>query len=106
MELFLPILSLKPFREFKEAIKLVNSMDYGLTGGIFSEDKKEVEEYFELVDVGVVYANRKSGGSTGAIVASQPFVGWKMSGTTGKGTGSFFYLQQFLREQAQTFNVI
>ena len=106
VELFLPILSLKPFREFKEAIKLVNSMDYGLTGGIFSEDKKEVEEYFELVDVGVVYANRKSGGSTGAIVASQPFVGWKMSGTTGKGTGSFFYLQQFLREQAQTFNVI
>lgn len=104
VELFLPVLSLKPFRELKEAINLVNSMDYGLTGGIFSEDKKEVEEYFELVDVGVVYANRRSGGSTGAVVASQPFVGWKMSGTTGKGTGSFYYLQQFLREQSQTVN--
>lgn len=105
VELFLPILSLKPFGELKQAISWVNSMDYGLTGGIYSEDRRQVEEYFENADVGVVYANRRSGGSTGAVVSSQPFVGWKMSGTTGKGTGSFYYLQQFLREQSQTINV-
>ena len=101
-ELFLPILAIKPIKSLKEGIEFVNTMEYGLTGGIFSEDKKEIEYYFNNVDVGVVYANRRRGGSTGAMVASQPFVGWKMSGTSGKGTGSFYYLQQFLREQAQT----
>ncbi len=102
VELFLPILALKPTKSLKEAVEFVNSMEYGLTGGIFSEDRKEIEYYFENVDVGVIYANRRRGGSTGAMVGSQPFVGWKMSGTSGKGTGSFYYLQQFLREQAQT----
>jgi delta-1-pyrroline-5-carboxylate dehydrogenase (EC 1.5.1.12) len=36
------------------------------------------------------------------MVGSQVFVGWKGSGTTGKGTGGRFYLQQFLQEQSQT----
>jgi 1-pyrroline-5-carboxylate dehydrogenase len=102
VELFLPILALKPTKSLKDAVEFVNSMEYGLTGGIFSEDRKEIEYYFNNVDVGVIYANRRRGGSTGAMVGSQPFVGWKMSGTSGKGTGSFYYLQQFLREQAQT----
>ena len=102
VELFLPILALKPVDSLSEAVEFVNSMEYGLTGGIFSEDKKEIDYYFNNADVGVIYANRRRGGSTGAMVGSQPFVGWKMSGTSGKGTGSFYYLQQFLREQAQT----
>lgn len=102
VELFLPILAIKPIGSLQKAIEFVNSMEYGLTGGIFTEDVKEIESYFNNVDVGVIYANRRRGGSTGAMVGSQPFVGWKMSGTSGKGTGSFYYLQQFLREQAQT----
>lgn len=101
-ELFLPILALKPITSLKEAVDYVNSLEYGLTGGIFTEDKKEINYYFNNADVGVIYANRQRGGSTGAMVASQPFVGWKFSGTSGKGTGSFYYLQQFLREQSQT----
>ncbi|MEM0128332.1 MAG: aldehyde dehydrogenase family protein [Thermoplasmatales archaeon] len=102
VELFLPILAIKPVKSLKEAVEFVNSLDYGLTGGIFSEDKEEIDYYFNNVEVGVIYANRRRGGSTGAMVGSQPFVGWKFSGTTGKGTGSFYYLPQFLREQAQT----
>lgn len=102
VELFLPILALKPVKNLKEAVEIINSMDYGLTGGIFTEDRNEIEYYFNNIEVGVIYANRRRGGSTGAMVGSQPFVGWKMSGTTGKGTGSFYYLPQFLREQAQT----
>ncbi len=102
VELFLPILALKPTKSLRDAVEFVNSMEYGLTGGIFTEDRKEIEYYFDNVDAGVIYANRRRGGSTGAMVASQPFVGWKWSGTSGKGTGSFYYLQQFLREQAQT----
>ncbi|MCL4314850.1 MAG: aldehyde dehydrogenase family protein, partial [Candidatus Thermoplasmatota archaeon] len=69
---------------------------------IFTESSEEISYYFNNVEVGVIYANRSVGGSTGAMVGSQPFVGWKMSGVSGKGTGSFYYLQQFLREQSQT----
>ncbi len=104
-ELFLPILGVLKFSTLEEAVRRINSLDYGLTGGgIFSEDPEEVRYYFENIDVGgVVYANRARGGaSTGAMVGSQPFVGWKLSGSTGKGTGSYYYLQQFLREQAVT----
>ena len=34
------------------------------------------------------------------MVGLHTFVGWKDSGVTGKGTGSKFYLQQFMREQS------
>ncbi len=103
-ELFLPVLAVSKTPSVEEAIKEINKSEYGLTGGIFTEDRDEIDYYFDNVDVGVIYANRERGGSTGAIVGSNPFVGWKMSGSTGKGTGSYYYLQQFLREQAQTIS--
>jgi len=49
-----------------------------------------------------VYVNRTASATTGAMVGSQPFGGWKDSGTTGKGSGGPYYLTQFLREQSQT----
>lgn len=101
-EHFLPVLAVTKFSRLEEAVSRINTLEYGLTGGIFSEDQGEIEYYFSHADVGVLYANRRRGGSTGAMVGSQPFVGWKMSGSTGKGTGSFYYLQQFLREQSIT----
>ncbi len=101
-ELFLPILAITKYRDLDGAISKINQLDYGLTGGIFTEDSAEIKKYFDNIEVGVIYANRSSGGSSGAMVGSQAFVGWKMSGSTGKGTGSFYYLTQFLREQSQT----
>ncbi len=101
-ELFLPIIAVVRVDSLNTAIEKINELDYGLTGGIFTEDPEEIKEYFDNIEVGVIYANRRSGGSSGAMVGSQPFVGWKASGSTGKGTGSFYYLSQFLREQSQT----
>jgi 1-pyrroline-5-carboxylate dehydrogenase len=101
-ELFLPILALVKIKDLDDALQRINASDYGLTGGIFTEDTSEIEKFFDEADVGTIYANRERGGSTGAMVGSQPFVGWKLSGISGKGTGSFYYLQQFLREQSQT----
>ena len=48
----------------------------------------------------MAYINRAVSATTGAIVGLHTFVGWKGSGLTGKGTGSKFYLQQFMREQS------
>lgn len=101
-EMFVPILTVETYSNLDDAIRRVNDVDYGLTSGIFSDDRQEINEFFKKVDAGVVYANRVSGSTTGAMVGNQPFVGWKKSGSTGKGAGGADYLQQFLREQSQT----
>ncbi|MEM3538484.1 MAG: aldehyde dehydrogenase family protein [Nitrososphaerales archaeon] len=101
-ELFVPILCIAEVDSLDEAINLSNNVDYGLTAGIFSEDEKEIKKFFDEIQAGVIYANRKIGATTGAMVGAQPFVGWKLSGSSGKGAGGPYYLQQFLREQSQT----
>lgn len=102
-ELFVPILTVETFQTLDEAISRLNSVEYGLTAGIFTRDPKEIESFFSKTQAGVLYANRVSGSTTGAVVGVQPFVGWKHSGSSGRGAGGPYYLQQFLREQSQTY---
>jgi len=101
-ELFLPFLCIETYGDFDDAIKLANSTEFGLTAGIFSEDEKQLDEFFNKIQAGMVYANREASATTGALVQVQPFVGWKNSGSTGKGAGGENYLQQFMRAQTQT----
>ena len=71
-------------------------------GTIFSNDKNQLDEFLSKIQAGVVYTNRSASATTAALVSSQPFVGWKNSGSTGKGAGGENYLQQFIRTQTQT----
>ncbi len=101
-ELFLPFLCIQRYDNFDAAIQLANQTEYGLTAGIFSNDKKQLDEFLSKIQAGVVYTNRAASATTAALVSSQPFVGWKNSGSTGKGAGGENYLQQFMRTQTQT----
>ncbi|MCY0859752.1 MAG: L-glutamate gamma-semialdehyde dehydrogenase [Sulfolobaceae archaeon] len=101
-ELFVPIVLVGKVKSLEEAVKLANSVDYGLTAGIFSEDKTEIEYFFDHIQAGVTYANRVVGSTTGAMPGVQPFGGWKHSGWTGRNAGGPYYLLSFLREQART----
>lgn len=101
-EIFVPILCVADYKEFDDAIKMCNGVEYGLTAGIFSNDQNEVNEFLNKIEAGVVYVNRARSATTGAMVGCQPFVGWKNSGISGKGTGSEYYLTLFMREQSQT----
>ena len=101
-ELFLPFIVVAPFDTLDEAIGYANDTEYGLTAGIFSEDKAEQEQFFNDIEAGVVYANRRGGATTGAWPGCQSFCGWKGSGSTGKGALGPFYVAQFLREQSRT----
>jgi 1-pyrroline-5-carboxylate dehydrogenase len=101
-ELFLPFLCLQNVASLEEAMKEANDVEFGLTAGIFSQDEKELEYFFDNIEAGVTYSNRKRGGSTGAMVGGQSFGGWKASGSTGKGAGGEYYLLQFMREQSRT----
>ena len=101
-ELFVPILIIETFSTLKEAIDKANATDYGLTAGIFSEDDDQVACFFATIQSGVTYANRRGGATTGAWPGSQPFCGWKASGSSGRGVGGPYYLISYMREQAQT----
>src|SRR6266513_137635 len=101
-ELFVPILAVGEVSGLEEAIVEVNKVEYGLTAGIFSKKAEEVERFFDEVDAGVCYVNKRTGATTGAWPGAQPFCGWKGSGSTGKGGCGPYYVVQFLREQSRT----
>lgn len=100
-ELFVPITVVGEVATFDEAIALANGNEYGLTAGIFSEDDREIEEFFGRIHAGVTYANRRAGATTGAWPGVNSFGGWKASGSTGRGSGGPYYVQQFMREQSR-----
>jgi 1-pyrroline-5-carboxylate dehydrogenase len=101
-ELFVPFLLVFTFSTIEEALDLANATEYGLTAGIFSEDKQEIDYFFENIRFGVTYANRGGGATTGAWPGYQSFGGWQASGSTGRGIGGPYYLLSYLREQTQT----
>jgi 1-pyrroline-5-carboxylate dehydrogenase len=101
-ELFVPITVVADVLTLDEAINLANATEYGLTAGIFSQDEGEIGEFFDRIQAGVTYANRRAGATTGAWPGQNSFGGWKASGSTGRGTGGPHYLQQFFREQSRT----
>jgi 1-pyrroline-5-carboxylate dehydrogenase len=100
-ELFVPITLVGDVVTLDEAIDLANGTEYGLTAGIFSEDDREIEQFFNRIHAGVTYANRRAGATTGAWPGINSFGGWKASGSTGRGTGGPYYVQQFMHEQSR-----
>ncbi|HVM24908.1 MAG TPA: aldehyde dehydrogenase family protein [Candidatus Limnocylindrales bacterium] len=101
-ELFVPFLVVGEVDSLDEAIHEANATPYGLTAGIFSTDRSEIERFLNHIEAGVVYVNRRAGATTGAWPGIQSFGGWKGSGSSGKGGLGPYYVQQFLREQSQT----
>lgn len=101
-ELFLPFLAVVPCDSLADGIAEGNKVLYGLTAGVYTRDETERELFFERAEAGVLYANRRSGATTGAWPGIQTFCGWKGSGVTNKGGLGPFYLPQFMREQSRT----
>jgi 1-pyrroline-5-carboxylate dehydrogenase len=101
-ELFVPLLAVGEVESLDQALAETNRAEYGLTAGIFSTDPAEVERFFDEVEAGVCYANKRTGATTGAWPGAQPFCGWKGSGSTGKGGCGPYYVAQFAREQSRT----
>ncbi len=81
-EYFGPVLGLIEAEDLDEGIAIQNQVDYGLTAGLHSLDRDEIERWIEQVEAGNAYVNRST---VGAIVRRQPFGGWKKS-AVGAGT--------------------
>jgi 1-pyrroline-5-carboxylate dehydrogenase len=101
-ELFAPFLAVGEVDDLDQAIAETNRVEYGLTAGIFSGEQSEIARFFDEVEAGVCYANKRTGATTGAWPGAQPFCGWKGSGSTGKGGCGPYYVAQFMREQSRT----
>ncbi|MCC6984821.1 MAG: aldehyde dehydrogenase family protein, partial [Anaerolineales bacterium] len=85
-EMFLPISTIGKVSNLDEAMKIANSVNYGLTAGFYGS-QKETAWFFDNIEAGVTYANRPQGATTGAWPGFQPFGGWKGSGASGKNGG-------------------
>ena len=83
-EIFGPVLSVIKARDFDEALRFANDSPYGLTGGVYSKNRDNLERARREFKAGNVYFNR---GITGALVGVQPFGGFGMSGTDSKAGG-------------------
>ena len=101
-ELFVPFLAIGEVSGLDQAIAETNRTDYGLTAGIFSNRDVEITRFFDEVEAGVCYVNKRTGATTGAWPGAQPFTGWKGSGSSGKGGCGPYYVAQFMREQSRT----
>jgi len=101
-EFFAPILAIGIVDSLDQAIEESNKAEYGLTAGIFTGKEAELAEFFEEIEAGVTYANKRTGATTGAWPGAQPFTGWKGSGGSGKGGCGPYYVAQFMREQSRT----
>ena len=92
-EIFGPVLAVIKAKDFDEALLIANNTDYGLTGSVYSKNKKKLKKGAGEFFVGNLYLNRKC---TGALVGVHPFGGFNMSGTCSKA-GGFDYLLLFLQ---------
>lgn len=101
-EIFAPILTVLKASTFDEALEIANDVDYALTGAVYSRNPRHLERAGKEFLVGNLYLNR---GSTGAMVARQPFGGMKMSGIGAK-TGGPHYLDQFVNFRTITENTM
>ncbi len=88
-EIFGPVLAVARARDYDHAIELANDTEYGLTGAVYTRNKKKIERAKREVFCGNLYVNRKC---TGALVAVHPFGGFNMSGTDSKAGGPDYLL--------------
>jgi RHH-type proline utilization regulon transcriptional repressor/proline dehydrogenase/delta 1-pyrroline-5-carboxylate dehydrogenase len=101
-EIFGPVLAVLKAKNLDEALTIANGTAYALTGGIYSRSPDNIRRARREFRVGNLYVNRKI---TGALVARQPFGGFKLSGVGSKAGGPD-YLLQFMLPRVITENTM
>ena len=97
-EIFGPVLAVIKSNNFEQSLKIANDTIYGLTGAVYTRNRKKINAAKEQLLIGNLYFNRKC---TGAFVGAHPFGGFNMSGTDSKAGGRDYLL---LFQQAKTMS--
>ncbi len=95
-EIFGPVLAVIKAKDYQDALQIANNTEFGLTGAVYSKNKKHLRQAEGDFFVGNLYINRKC---TGALVGVHPFGGFNMSGTDSKAGGRD-YLLLFLQAKS------
>jgi 1-pyrroline-5-carboxylate dehydrogenase len=100
-EIFGPVLAVIKAKDYDNALEIANNTIYGLTGSVYTKNRKKIEKARKEFFVGNLYFNRKC---TGAMVGGHPFGGFNMSGTDSKAGGRD-YLLLFMQAKAMSEKV-
>jgi len=88
-EIFGPVLAVIKSNNFEQSLNIANDTIYGLTGAVYTRNRKKINTAKEQLLIGNLYFNRKC---TGAFVGAHPFGGFNMSGTDSKAGGRDYLL--------------
>lgn len=77
-EIFGPIVSLVPTKNLDEAIRFANSVEYGLSSAIYTNNIRNAFKAIEKIEAGITYVNA----STIGAEVHLPFGGVKQTGST------------------------
>jgi len=80
-ELFAPVITVTPYSDFDEAIRLANDTDYGLQSGLFTNNMNRIMRAFEEIQVGGLQVNDVST----FRIDQMPYGGVKGSGVGREG---------------------
>jgi 1-pyrroline-5-carboxylate dehydrogenase len=97
-EIFGPVLAVIKAKDYYNALEIANGTEYGLTGALYTKNRKKIELAKQIFHVGNLYFNRKC---TGALVGVHPFGGFNLSGTDSKAGGRD-YLLLFLQAKSMS----
>lgn len=56
-EIFGPVVTIQPFRDDEEALKLANSTQYGLSATVWTENLNRAQKFARDIDAGIVWIN-------------------------------------------------
>ena len=82
-EIFGPVLSIIPARDYEEAIQIANSVQYGLSAGVFTRNLNSAMDFANRIEAGIVKIN----GETAGVEPQVPFGGMKSSSTGNREQG-------------------
>lgn len=100
-EIFGPVLAVIKSKNYDDGLKIANDTIYGLTGSVYTKNRKKIDQAKKELFIGNLYFNRKC---TGALVGGHPFGGFNMSGTDSKAGGRD-YLLLFLQAKLMSEKV-
>jgi aldehyde dehydrogenase (NAD+) len=83
-EIFGPVLAVIKVKDFDEAVKVANDVDYGLSSSIYTKDVNRAFRAIEQLDVGITYINAPTIGAEVHL----PFGGTKNTGNGGREAGT------------------
>jgi acyl-CoA reductase-like NAD-dependent aldehyde dehydrogenase len=98
-EIFAPVLSIIPFRSFDAMIDEVNSTEFGLAAGLFTQDVMKAMQGARRLHVGIVHINEASS----SRVDLMPFSGVKQSGLGREGPK--YAMQELTEERLITISL-